>query len=176
MLPILPQMTSGYKLGFLLQIMSMVVSWHRLRVGLSDMYPTRKASFKDTLFIGMHQGEPRPVLPDRVMDCTFTWCKHPDCFPIIHVHEIYFEGLFPMFLVFMLCTGCYVKHMKSIQYFSHSWVIYIWGHKWILVLLLIFDWYKHSNTNIAGSKCILNRFWCITWRPKAICNQNVHIT
>ena len=47
--------------------------------------------------------------------------------------------------------------------------LYIWGHRWILVLLLIFvDWHKHSNTNVAGSKCILFRFWCIIWRPKAI--------
>ena len=55
--------------------------------------------------------------------------------------------------------------------------LYIWGHRWILVLLLVFvDWYKHSNTNVAGSRCILNRFWCIIWRPKGIFNKNVHIT
>ena len=30
----------------------------------------------------------------------------------------------------------------------------------------IMDWYKHSNTSIGGSKCILNRFWCVIWRPK----------
>ena len=47
--------------------------------------------------------------------------------------------------------------------------LYIWRHRWILALLLVFvDWYKHSNTNFAGSKCILNRIWCIIWRPKAI--------
>ena len=30
------------------------------------------------------------------------------------------------------------------------------------------DRYKHLDTNIGGSRCILNRFWCIFWRPKAI--------
>ena len=148
-------------------IMSMAVTWHRLRVGPSDMYLTRKASFKDTLLIGMHQG-PRPVLQDRVSDCTFTRYKHINCYLILHAHKIYFEGLFLMFLVFMLRCSCYVKQMKSIQ-FSILHRLYIWEHRWILVLLLIYvDWYKHSNTNIAGSKCILNRFWCIIWRPKAI--------
>ena len=54
----------------------------------------------------------------------------------------------------------------------------IWGHSWILVLLLIFvDWYKHSNTNVSGCTCILNQFWCIIiWRSKAIFYQNLHIT
>ena len=45
--------------------------------------------------------------------------------------------------------------------------LYIWGHRWILALLLIFaDLCKHSNTNVAGFKCILNQIWCIIWRPK----------
>ena len=66
----------------------------------------------------------------------------------------------------MLRTGSYVKQILSIQFFNR---LSIWGHRLILVLLLIFaDWYKHSNTNVAGCKCILNRFWCVIWRPKAI--------
>ena len=53
----------------------------------------------------------------------------------------------------------------------------IWEHRWILVLLLIFvDWYKHTNSNVSGSRCILNWFGCIIWRPKAICDENVNIT
>ena len=53
----------------------------------------------------------------------------------------------------------------------------IWEHRWILVLLLIFaDWYKHSNSNVPGSKCILNWFECIIRRPKSICDENVDIT
>ena len=71
----LQQETSGSKLGVLLPIMSMAVTWHWLSVGPSDMHLTRKASFKDTLFIGMHRGEPRPVLRDHISDCTFTRCK-----------------------------------------------------------------------------------------------------
>ena len=55
--------------------------------------------------------------------------------------------------------------------------LHTWEHRGILVLLLIFvDWYKHSNTNVVGSKCILNRFWCIIWRPKTIFDQNAHIS
>ena len=60
LLQILQQETSGSELGVLLPIMSMAVTWHWLRVGPSDIHLTRKASFKDTLFIGMHQGESPP--------------------------------------------------------------------------------------------------------------------
>ena len=93
---------------------------------------------------------------------------HPNCFPILHVRKVYFEALFHMFLVSMLRIGCYVKQMKWIKFINPSSVIHM-GHKWILVRLLIFiDWYKHSNTNVSGSRCILNRFWCIIWRPKLV--------
>ena len=44
----LQQKTSESNLGVILPIM-----WHRLRVGPSDVYPTRKASFKD-----IQQGKP----------------------------------------------------------------------------------------------------------------------
>ena len=76
------------------------------------------------------------------------------------------------------CHAPVVMSNRWNQYnFSTLHQLYICGHRWILVLLLIFaDWYKHSNTNVAGSKCILNRFWCIIWRPKAIFDLNVHIT
>ena len=61
--------------------------------------------------------------------------------------------------------------------FSTLHRLYIWGHNWILVQLIIsIDWYKHSNTKVSVSKCILNRFWCIMWKPKAVFDQNVHIT
>ena len=73
---------------------------------------------------------------------------------------------------FFLCP-CYALVVMSNRWnqynFSTLHRLSIWGHRWILVLLLIFvDQYKHSNTNVSGSKCILNRFWCIIWRPKAI--------
>ena len=51
------------------------------------------------------------------------------------------RGYFWCFLVSMLRTACYVKQMKSIQFFNPSSVI-----------------------------------WCAIWRPKAIFDQNVHIT
>ena len=85
------------------------------------------------------------------------------------------RGYFYFFCVhvthWLLC-----QQMKSI-WFSTLHRLYAWGHRWIKTLLLIsVEWYKHSNTNIGGSKCILNRFWCIIWGPKAIFDQNVHIT
>ena len=150
----------------------MAVTFHGLRVGPSDMYLTRKVflnvCIKDTLFKGMHQGEPRPVPRGRVSDCTFTTCKHPDCFPILHVRKIYFDVISDVFRC--PCYALIVMSNRWNQYnFSTPHPLYVWGHSWILVLLLIFvDWYKHSNANFAGSMCILNRFWCIIWRPKAI--------
>ena len=67
--------------------MSMAVTWRQLRVGPSVMYLTRKASFKDTLFIGMHQGESPPyatlmqtsiiIIPPALQDSYFI-------IPIVH--------------------------------------------------------------------------------------------
>ena len=86
------------------------------------------------------------------------------------------RGYFLWFFVSMLRTGCYAKQTETIQFSTLHWLD-IWEHMWILVLLLIFaDWYKHSNSNVPGSKCILNWFGCIIWRPKAICDENVDIT
>ena len=80
------------------------------------------------------------------------------------------------FLVSTLHTGCYVNRWNQYN-FSTLHRLYIWGHRWILALPLIFvDWYKYAKTNIGSSKCIFNQFWCIIWRPKAIFDQNVHIT
>ena len=43
------------------------------------------------------------VLCSRIVfwGCTFTRCKYPGCFPILHVRKVYFEALFLMFLVSM---------------------------------------------------------------------------
>ena len=65
------------------------------------------------------------MLQDRVSGCTFARCKHPDCFPVLHVRKVYFEALFLMFLVSMLRISCYVKQIKSIQFFNPSSVIYM---------------------------------------------------
>ena len=78
----------------------------------------------------------------------------------------------------MLRIGYYVIMSNRWNLYNLSTLhrLYLWGHRGILVLLSIFvDWYKHSITNVAGSKCVFNRFWCIIWRPKAIFDQNVHI-
>ena len=66
------------------------------------------------------------------------------------------------------CYALVVTSNRWNQYnFSTLHRLHTLLHRWILVLLLIFvDWYEHSNTNVAGSKCILNRNWCIIWRPK----------
>ena len=58
------------------------------------------------------------------------------------------------------CYALVVMSNRWNQYnFSTLHRLYKWGHRWILILLLIFvDWYKHSNTNLADSKCILIDF------------------
>ena len=151
LLQILQQTTLESKLGVIQPSMSMAVTWHRLRVGPSDMYLTRKASFKDTLFIGMQQGSPLPVFQGRVSGCTFTRCKHPDYFLCYMSGKYTLRGYFWLFLVFMLLTCCHVNRLNQYD-FSTLHQLYIWGHWWILAILLIFlDWFKHSNTNIGGS-------------------------
>ena len=70
--------------------------------------------------------------------------------------------------------GVHITHWllcqtDKIQIFNPLWATYIRGYRWILVLLLIFvEWCKHPNTNVAGSKCILNWFCCVIWRPYAV--------
>ena len=132
------------------------------------MFRARKASFKDSLFIGMHQGEPHPVFQDRVSDCTFTRCKHQTVF-------LYYMSVKYILRGYLWCFWCprYVLVVLSNRWnqynFSTLHRLYKWGHRWILILLLIFaDWYKHSNTNVAGWKCILNRFCGLIWRPKRL--------
>ena len=62
-----------------------------------------------------------------------------------------------------------MSHRWNQYNFSTLHRLFLREHRWILVLLLIYvDWYIHSKTDVAGSKYILNRFWCITWRSKAI--------
>ena len=74
-------------------------------------------------------------------------------------------------------TFWFLCQTDEINTIFQPFVSYLYEGTWILVLLLIFvDWYEHSNSNVAGCKCILNWFWCVIWRPKAIFYQNVHIT
>ena len=119
---------------------------------------------------------PRPVLQDRVSDCTFTRCKHQTVFLYCMSVKYTFRGY--LWCFWCPCYALVVMSNRWNQYkFSTLYRLYKWGHRCILILLLIFvDWYKHSNTNVAGSKCTLNRLWCITWRPKEIFDQQVHIT
>ena len=120
-----------------------------------------------------NKGSRRPVLRDFVSVGTVTRYKHPQCFPILHARKVYFEGTFLMFILIHV-THWLLCETDEINTVFQSFIGYVYGgggggHRWILVLLLIFvDWYKHSNTNVSGSKCILNRFGCIIWRPKAI--------
>ena len=112
---------------------------------------------------------PSHVLQDRVSDCTVTRCKDPGCFPILNVRKIYISR----FISGVFWCPCYTLVVMSNRWnqykFSTLCRLCISLHRWILVLLLIFvDWYKHSNTNVGGSKCILNRYWCIIWSPNAI--------
>ena len=97
--------------------MSKAVTWHRLRVGPSDMYLPRKASFKDSY------SRKAPAMCSRIVFRTVfsLYVSNKSVF----LYHIYFEGLVLMFLVSMLRTGCYVKQMKSIQFFNPSSVIYM---------------------------------------------------
>ena len=153
----------------------MAVTWHRLRVGPSDMYLSRKASFKDTLVIDVQQGKPSACAPGSCLGWSFTWCNHADCFRILHVRKIY-SGVLFLFFVFMLRPSCYVYQTKTNTIFPSS-IGYIygstWEHRWILVLLLISaDCFEHGSW---CSNCILNRFEFKICRPKLIFDNNIHI-
>ena len=102
--------------------MSMAATWHRLRVGPSDMYLTRKASFKDTLFIGMQQGKP-PSLCSRVV---FLAVLSLD----VNTQTVF---LFYMSIKYTL-RGCFrflcpcwllCQQMKSIRFFNPPSVTYM---------------------------------------------------
>ena len=71
-----------------------------------------------------------------------------------------------------ISRSCYsllvMPHRRNQHNFSIQHRLYIRDHRWIFVILLIsVDWLKISNSSVAGSKCILNRFGDILWRPKA---------
>ena len=89
---------------------------------------------------------------------------------LYYVRKIFLEGGGISDVLWCPCYALVIMSNRWNQYgFSILHRLYTWGHRWILALLLTFvDWYKHSNTNFAGSKCILNRIWCIIWRPKAV--------
>ena len=125
MFQILQQTTSGSKLGVLLPNMAMAVTWHQNAWGpwiciLPERHHSRIPCSKVCI-----KESSRPVLQDRVSDCTFTRRKHPDCFLILHVRKIYFEGLFLIFL------GVHVTHWMLCptdeinKIFNHSSVIYM---------------------------------------------------
>ena len=126
MLQILQQNTSGSKFGVLLPILSMAVTWHRLRVGPADIYLTRKASFKDTLFIAMHQGEPPPC--GIVFRIVLSLDVSTQTVFLYYMSVKYSLRDYLGILVSMLRTGCYVKQMKSIQFVNHSSVIHMRAH------------------------------------------------
>ena len=52
-------------------------------------------------------GGARPVLYGCVSGCNFTRCKHPGCFPILHVRKIYVGVLFLM----SISRLCYAREM-----------------------------------------------------------------
>ena len=85
-----PKQKTEDKLGFLLPIVSMAVTRHRICLGPLDMYLTRKTSFKTPFSSVCIKESHRSVLHDRVSACTFARCKHPECFPILRVHKVSF--------------------------------------------------------------------------------------
>ena len=119
---------------------------------------------------------PRPMLQERVLGFTFIICKHQTVFLYYMSVKYTLRGCFWCF--WCPCYALLVMSSRWNQYnFSTLPRLYIWEHRWIIILLLIFaDRNNHPNTNVAGSKYILNRFWYIIWRPKAIFDQNVPVT
>ena len=141
----------GSKLGKIPPTMSMVVTWHRSRLGPLDMYLTRKALLNDILVIGVQQGKPSDCA-SRVSGCTFTTCKRPDGFPILHVRYVCFGGLFLMFFRVYITHWLLCKTDDINTKFNPVPVIYIWAHRWNLVLLLIYvDLFKHSNSSVPSA-------------------------
>ena len=63
-------------------------------------------------------------------------------------------------------------------YFSTLKRLAIWGHRWILVLMLILDdWYKHSNTNVCGFQVHFESILVYDLKTKSdFFYQNVRIT
>ena len=132
----LRQKTSGSKLRVLLRIMSMAITRHWLRVGPSDMYRTRKASFKDTLVIGVQQGKCYACAPGSYFRLYFTRCKHEDCDAISQVHKVHFEGLLLIFSC-PCCAPVVMPNRRNQYNFSILHWLYIWERRWILALLLV---------------------------------------
>ena len=120
---LLQKKTSGSKLGFLLPIMSMAVTWHRLRMGPRICILPERHHWRTPCLKVCIKESPCPVVQDRVSDCTFTRCKHKDCYLIIHVRKYTLRGYFRCFL----CPyyNVHVKQLRSIQFFNLSSVIYM---------------------------------------------------
>ena len=126
-------------------------------VGLSDIHLTSKASFKDTLFIGMHQGV--PALFSMIMFRTvLSLDVSTQTVFLYYVSRKYLGGYFWCFVVSMLRTGYYVKQMKSIRFFNPSSVIYIYV-------------YIKAQVN---SSTIANIGWLIQTFKYQFCGFQVH--
>ena len=143
------------------------------REGPSDMYITRKASLKDTLFICMQHGIPLPVLQGRVLCCTFTRCKHPDCLPMLHVRRIYFEGLFMISCVHVTHWLLY-QQMKSIRFFNPSSVIYMRAHVNSSTPANIHGLMQTFKFQYSRFQVYFNRFWCIFFIKMSTLNNGIH--
>ena len=167
MLQTLGEKILGSKLGVLLPIMFMAVTWHLLRVEPTDSYLTRTASFKDILVIGMQQGKSSACVPGSFRAVFSLGARTQTIFLYYMSVKYTLRGYFLWF-----SCPCYAKQMKSIQFFNPSLVRYMGAQANSCLLLIFVDWYKPSNSNVSGSKCILNWFGCIIWRPKANCDEN----
>ena len=153
LLPILQQKTWGSKLGVPLPIMSMTVTWQVTRGGRRICILPKRHHSRTACSQVCIKESPRPVLQDRVSDCTFTRCKHPNCFPILHVHKHTLRNIFLCFCVhathWLLCL---TDEINTI--FNLSSVIYM-----------------RAQVN---SSTIANMCWLIQTFKYQCCGSQVH--
>ena len=117
-----------------------------------------------------------PVLCSRIVFRTVLSLDVSTQAVFLHNMSVKYTFSFYFWCFWCPCCALVVMSNRWNQYnFSTIHRLCILLHRWILVLLLKFvDWYKHSNTDVAGSKCILNRYWI--WKLNAIFDQNGQIT
>ena len=139
--------------------MSMAVTWHWLHVGPLDMYLARKVSFKDTL---VHKYAPRkaPALCSKIVFRTVLSLDVST-----QTVFLYYMSVKYIWRVISYVFGVHVTHWLLCQtdeiniIFQPSYVIYMRAYVHFSTIANI-CWLikkRHSNTNVEGPKCILNR-------------------
>ena len=161
----------------LLPTMSVTVTWHRLCVGLSDV-SYQKGIIQGHL-VHRYASTRDPALCSRrivfLTILSLNVSTHT-IFPYYMSVKIYIEGLFLMFLVSMLHTGCYVKQMKSMELFNPSLVIFMraWVNSSTIVNIC---WLINTfSYQCVGFQVHLKSILVYNLKSKSDFDQNLHIT